>query len=588
MDDQIFDEKTREELPVDFSQSNTARKKFTNPKVIIPVVVVLLLIAGIGWYFLSRPTNNTPTSTNVLLFVKGPSQLTSGNEGEYHIIYRNGENADLVNVSLEILYPSGFTFKSATPAAISSAGQKFNLPLVKPGQDGDVIIRGKLSGSTNEDKQITAKLHYSLSNFNSVFAVEQSIHTTILPPNLTMDISGPINVVNGQDSTFVVNFTNVTTQDFANLGVQLTYPEGFSFTSSNPKTYSGQNYWKIDKLASNSSGSISVVGSFAGDSSQGKLVIAAFGQIINNTFAPQINATATFVIIPSSLSLALSAQPNSYVNLGDTINYKLKYSNQGTIGLSNLVITVNLDSPVLDFSRLSNSNAIVTGHQITWKAATLPGLSGLSPNEKGEINFSVPVKQTLTTNLKSQAIVAQANITANEMPTPTRAADVALKLISKLGLNVSGDYVSGTVPMQVGKSTLFNMNFLLTNLSNDLSDVQVVASLPLPVSAWKNVIVPDSEKTRLTYDPSSGKITWRLDTLPAFTGKFSPALTVSFQLEVTPTESDHGKPINLLSNIQAGGMDTFVNQTIQTEVINSLSTANLDDNVLDTKGTTVQ
>jgi len=590
MDDQIFDDKTRQELPVDLNPLPGGRVSiFKNKKVMIPVGVGLVLLAGIGVYFLiTSKKTSTPTSTNVLLQIKGPDQLTSGNEAEFRIVYRNGENADLVGISLEAFYPTGFTFKSSTPASTTFSGQAYNLPMLKAGGNAEIVIRGKLSGSTGEDKEIKARLHYKLSNFNSEFAVEQSIHTSILPPNMTMDINGPVDVVNGQDTTFVITYTNVSAQDFQNLAIQVSYPVGFSFTSATPTASKNNNYWTIPKLASGSSGNINITGSFTGDSSQDKLVRADLGMLINNNFAPQLVSTATFRIIPSSLSLTMTAKPDKYVKLGDTVNYVLKYSNQGTIGLNNLVIAVTLDGTAIDFNKVSGQSAIVTGHTLTWKAATLPTLSVLLPNESGEISFSVPIKDNLTTNLKNQAITATASISSNEITQPTKAAPLVLALVSSLDLTVDGNFVSGAAPMQVGKSTVFAMTLTLSNSSNDMSNTVVTASLPLPSSAWKQSIVPDSEKDRLTYDPNSGKIFWRIGTLAAFTGKFIPVLQVTFQLEVIPTEADRGKSVNLLSNIQATGTDSFVGQEIQTDNIASVSTSTIDDDVMNTKGTTVQ
>lgn len=589
-DDQILDQQTREEIPVDFNQPRPARPKFyKNKKVIIPSAVAIVLLGGIFWYLMSRgPAPADPTSTNVLLFVKGPSTLTSGNEAEYHIVYRNGENADLVQISMEVFYPTGFKFKSSAPVATSSTGQSFNLPVLKEGADGEIVIRGKLSGSTGEDKEIKARLHYRLSNFNSEFVVEESMHTAILPPNLTMDISGPVDVVNGQDMTFTVSFTNVSSQDFDNLALQLTYPEGFTFTSASPAPAKNNSYWNIPKLVTGSSASINITGSFTGDASIDKLVRADFGQIINNTFAPQISSTATFKIIPASLSLEVSAKPGDYVKLGDTIAYTLKYSNRGTIGLRNLVITVNLDGQALDFTRLTAQNAIITGHTLAWKAATVSALSVLSPNESGEINFSAPLKDSLPTNLKNQSVTAAGSIASDEITQPTRATAVVVKLISGLDLTVDGKYLSGAAPMQVGQPTLFAMTFVLSNLSNDLSEARVTASVPLAPASWKNVVIPDSEKQRLTYDPNSGKVTWNIGTLAAFTGKFIPALQVTFQLEVTPTESDRNRTITLLSDVQATGMDTFVGQQIKTDIVSSVTTSTIDDAMLNAKGTSVQ
>ena len=587
MDDQIFDNQTRNNMPIEYDKPKSKFRIWVTAHLVwIAVAAATLLIAGIFWYFLSGNTASLPQSNNVILLMKGPSQVTSNNEAEYTIVYRNGENATMTAVSLEVLYPAGFTFKSATPAATTVTGGSFNLPPVNAGGDGTVVIRGKLAGSTGEDKEIRSRLHYRLSNFNSEFVVEQSIHTSILPPDLIMDIKGPVDVVNGQDTTFTVTFTNVTTRDFDNLAVQLAYPAGFIFTGSNTVPSKSNNYWLLGKIPASSSISIDISGSFSGDNNEQKLVKAELGQVIGNNFAPQLSASATFKIIPSSLKVTLTSDSVDSVKLGDTINFKLNYANQGNIGLNNLNIVANLTGVALDYTRIQARDAIITGQTITWKAASMPGLNVLSPNEKGEITFSVPVKQQPASNLKNQLITASATISSEEINRPTRAANIELKLISELDLSVTGEYVSGSNPMKAGQSTLFSMTFLLSNLSNDVSGTEVTASLPLPPSAWKNVVLPESEAARLSYDSNSGKIKWQIGNLPAFTGKFSTAARVIFQIEVLPSEADINKPMPLLSEVKATGTDTFVNKLLETQTISQVDTGTIDDDGLD--GGTVQ
>ena len=587
MDDQIFDNQTRNNMPIEYDKPKSKFRIWVTAHLVwIAVAAATLLIAGIFWYFLSGNTASLPQSNNVILLMKGPSQVTSNNEAEYTIVYRNGENATMTAVSLEVLYPAGFTFKSATPAATTVTGGSFNLPPVNAGGDGTVVIRGKLAGSTGEDKEIRSRLHYRLSNFNSEFVVEQSIHSSILPPDLIMDIKGPVDVVNGQDTTFTVTFTNVTTRDFDNLAVQLAYPAGFIFTGSNTVPSKSNNYWLLGKIPASSSISIDISGSFSGDNNEQKLVKAELGQVIGNNFAPQLSASATFKIIPSSLKVTLTSDSVDSVKLGDTINFKLNYANQGNIGLNNLNIVANLTGVALDYTRIQARDAIITGQTITWKAASMPGLNVLSPNEKGEITFSVPVKQQPASNLKNQLITASATISSEEINRPTRAANIELKLISELDLSVTGEYVSGSNPMKAGQSTLFSMTFLLSNLSNDVSGTEVTASLPLPPSAWKNVVLPESEAARLSYDSNSGKIKWQIGNLPAFTGKFSTAARVIFQIEVLPSEADINKPMPLLREVKATGTDTFVNKLLETQTISQVDTGTIDDDGLD--GGTVQ
>ena len=590
MADQIFDEEIKENLsqsPIepDFSWKNFFRRK----SVWISASLGLILIALISWYFFwgtSKP--QVPVSNNVILQIKGPESLSSGNEAEYRVIYRNGENAELVALYLEMLYPENFKYKSATPAPQSTVGNTFSLDMVPQGEDGEVLIRGKLSGSTGEDKPIKARLHYKLSNFNSEFVVEQTFYTVMLPPNLTLDITGPIDVVGGQDSTFTVKYTNVASQEFDNLAISLTYPTGFSFTSATVPPSKPNNYWVLGKVPVAGNGSLEITGSFTGDLKMEKEVRADIGFIINNSFVPQISATAIFKITSAPLSLKLVADKDTFLNLGDTIRYNLKYENTGSIGMSNLVIAVFLDGPAINFENININDGIITGKIITWKSATLSQLGLVSPSEKGEINFNVPIKQSLLTNLKNQAVTASASIYSDQMTKPVRISDQQLKIISKLGLSVSGSYVSGALPMEVGKTTIYSLTFILTNLSNDLSGVELVAAIPLPSSAWNNVVVPDSEKSFLTFDANAGKIYWKAGSLGAFTGKFSPVRKVTFQLVVTPTETDRGKTIKLLSSASAIGTDTFVNQVLKSEQIGELDTSRLDDDLVDVKGATVQ
>jgi len=112
--------------------------------------------------------------------------------------------------------------------------------------------------------------------------------------------------------------------------------------------------------------------------------------------------------------------------------------------------------------------------------------------------------------------------------------------------------------------------------------------LPLPSSAWNNVIIPDAEKNRLSFDPNSGKITWNIGDLAAFTGKFLPALKVTFQLRVTPSEVDRNKVMNLLSNIQATGTDAFTGLTITSQNISSISASDMGDSSFNAKGSSVK
>jgi hypothetical protein len=128
----------------------------------------------------------------------------------------------------------------------------------------------------------------------------------------------------------------------------------------------------------------------------------------------------------------------------------------------------------------------------------------------------------------------------------------------------------------------------LTNGSNDLEDAELIASIPLPDTAWKDVIVPESERANVTFDRNSNKIRWRVGNLPAFTGKFIPARTLTFHLEVIPGLSDQNTSISLIKDVATEGRDAFVDQIIKSVTVNDYRTTDLDDPAIEQHGGTVK
>lgn len=86
-----------------------------------------------------------------------PNDATSGQEIEIVIDYVSTTESLLKNVSLDILYPSGFTFSSASLAP-SKDNNLWYLGDVPSGGDGTIRIRGTIVGNADESKLFTARV----------------------------------------------------------------------------------------------------------------------------------------------------------------------------------------------------------------------------------------------------------------------------------------------------------------------------------------------------------------------------------------------------------------------------------------------
>ncbi len=589
MDDRILDQSVRQDFPEDFNQHKPGIWDWikSHALLISSVAMVLLLVVVATLYFLRNQGDGTVEPPNVLLNIKGPEQIASGNETEFRIVYTNGENSDLTGITLEVFYPSNFKYVSAEPSPSSSNGQRFDLPVLRQGQTGEVVIKAKVSGATGEVKELRSKLSFRMSNFSSDFFTETSFKTALTAPELEMEITGPIDVTNGQNTTFTINYKNVSGKEFDATAVQLAYPEGFMFVSAEPAPSKDNNYWSLGKLGVDTVGKIEVTGNFIGDPGSEQQVSGDLGLVLNSGLAPQIHASARFKLQASSLAIQHSTDKD-VVKLGETMQYRLKYANYGSVSQSNVVITVTIEGPSLDLTKLRSTNGIITGNTITWKSATVSNLSLLSPNQTGDLDFSVGLKPNITTNLKNQTVKTAVSIYSDQVTSPIRGEEKIVKVESELGMTVSGRYVSGALPMKVGESTTFEVTVTLTNLSNDLADGELLASMPLPASAWINVIAPDAEKQHLTFDQNASKIRWRLGNIPAFQGRFSVARSVSFQLQVTPSEANRGQNMTLLRDIQAVATDTFTGKEIKSTQLSTLTVSDLNDSRIDSVGSTIE
>jgi hypothetical protein len=125
-------------------------------------------------------------------------------------------------------------------------------------------------------------------------------------------------------------------------------------------------------------------------------------------------------------------------------------------------------------------------------------------------------------------------------------------------------------------------------MSNDMDDTVLIASMPLPVSAWADVVIPESEKANVTFDRNASKIRWKVGKLDAFVGKFSPARTMSFQLTVTPSDGNRGQNMVLLRDIQATGTDAFTGAEAKSTDLRSFTVQDLSDDQVENAGATVQ
>ena len=502
----------------------------------------------------------------VAVSVSGPNQTASGKMITFEIDYKNNNFTNLNNVTLEITYPEALTpvnnpgFKSDSPTSGS-----FSLGTIAARGAGKAIFNVQTYSPRGALVYLKAQLQYGSSLSSSRYVAQNQLGVTVAQAAIDFEIQAPQTISSGNETDYQITYRNNGSQTQENLKVKMDYPVGFTFSSSTPSANENNNTWYVGELMPGASGKILVNGKLSGNRGETKLAKAYIGTDQGGTLASMSEQDASTQIADSPLFIAQTANnlPSFVADAGEALQFDINFKNTGNIGLGNVIITEKLSSPILDYTtlKLSGGNYDQSQQAITWKASDIPDLANLAPGQGGDIKFSVNVKNVIpvsSVNDQNYVISSLAQIDSPDIPTPLAGNKVIssnqmdIKLNSKLILDTKGYHNepnavianSGPIPPKVGQETTYTLHWRLTNVSNDISNAQVTATLPTGV-AYTGKIYP--EDARLVYNSRTNALVWNIGNVPAGTGILTAPEEVIFQVSITPSPNQVGYQPEILS-----------------------------------------
>ncbi len=150
------------------------------------------------------------TSAPISVEIEAPQNISSGNQINYLITYRNNGSEAFENLKIKIDYPDQFTFSHSNPRSLEG-NNIWYLGNLSPGQSGKIIITGKLEGERNKIK--TARVYIGTTEQDGFMSYsEESIATKIVasPLSITQTVNGVqhLNVNAGEILNFKIMFKN--------------------------------------------------------------------------------------------------------------------------------------------------------------------------------------------------------------------------------------------------------------------------------------------------------------------------------------------------------------------------------------------
>ncbi len=571
----------KDEKWVDPNTVYEKRKKKIKIAAIATVVVLLLIVSFVAFFKIRQASFS---SERVILSAQGLEEVKSGKLIAYEITYKNENRANLQNATLRLSYPENFrpeenpNFKEESP----TTGTYF-LGEIGGEEEKKIIFNAKTYSSSENLAYLKMELSYTPSVLSSIYVSRSQYGIALVTAPISLDILAPQVVANGDLVEYTINYKNLDSVDIEDLQISIDYPSGFSFAVSDPEVSERDNTWYIGRLSVGREGKIRIKGKLEGQNDEIRRAVAYAGIVKNEHFLSYIEKKAETRVVYPDLGIVqiVNGLDNLYINAGDMLNYEIQFGNTSNETLKDLIVTEQIDSPILDYSTLSlgkggyfDANKKI----ITWKGADNGKLAKLAAGERGVIKFSVKVKEIIPTESvldKNFIFSSLARIDSADIDSPIKenkiisGNQINFKLNSKLVLDSRGLYTntailnSGPVPPVVGQETTYTIKWLAMNIFNDVTDAKVTAVLPTNVSLTGKVV---PENSKFTYNERNNTVIWNIGKLNAGAGITSQAEEFTFQIKLTPLPGQVGSDVQLVGPATFTAKDLFTGEDLTTSI----------------------
>lgn len=541
------------------------------------LAALLVFVFSLGAFYLIR--DSFFSNDRVEVFIEGPTTIRSGSLVTYEIKYKNNNRANLENVVLRVSYPA--EFKPDGNAKFKAEGTTsgiFELGAIRGNAEGKVVFNGRIYSAKGAFISLKADLAYKPSTTSGTFTKNGALQVNIESSPMSLEVIAPQNISSQDQVNYLITYKNNGQEVFDNIRIKIDYPERFTFSSADPRPLEGNNIWYIGEVPAGQSGKIVVSGKLEGNQDEVGTVRVLLGANEDGQFVSYNEESAQTKIVTSPFIISQTVNELSSLNVsaGQNLNFEIKYKNQGTLGLRDVIVTEYLDSPVLDYQGLQTEGGYYDARNktITWKASDHKELKNLAPGQEGKIKFSIQVKEVIPVfggNDKNFVISSLVKIDSPDIPTPVHMNKIVagnkmdLKLNSKLFLDIKGYYTdanipnSGPIPPRIGEETTYTIHYFLSNVSNDITGAKVAAVLPTAVSMTGKIF---PENAPLTYNERTNSVIWDVGNVEAGTGVLTAPREVAFQVKIKPYVDQLGERAELLLPVNYSAKDTFTGESL--------------------------
>lgn len=523
---------------------------------------------------------NEISGQNISIEVSAPGSIGAGETIPIDIVVQNQNPVPIRSATLVIEYPSG-TRSAEDPTKVIT-GDRIPVEEVAAGSMIRIPVRAVVFGDTDDEKTISARLEYRVQGTSSTLErTLDPIVFQITSSPLVLQIDTVEKVAAGQEIDIEVTVNSNAPATLSNVLVAAQYPSSFDFTQATPAPAFGENTWRFDEIASNSSTTIRITGVLTGGADEESVMDFSVGvpRTDNQYILESVYATARseFTIEEPFIDIELLAndQAGDSVVLGSASRSEIVMRVTNTLDepVYDMYATAQLSGNALNQDNLRVSNGFYDSNTdlVRFDVTTNDNLEEVGPGDRltlrftnepelvptGELEVAVNVfARRVSEGRAQEQLVGSERLVVQYSSIITGTAEV---------LHEEGSYNNtGPIPPVAGEETTYTIRLTAEAGVNDLTETTVTAALPTYVN-WLDAFEGDGT---MSINPVNKEVTWDIGALTA-----TSEAAVEFQVALTPSRSQIDDVPVLLNTQYLRARDRFTGAIIRED--NQLITTDL-------------
>ncbi|MCL5007005.1 MAG: hypothetical protein M1153_02605 [Patescibacteria group bacterium] len=552
-------------------------------KIFLAVVLIAAAVA-VGAFYIYRGMSLRGID---LSLTNASSTVQLGTPFAVNLSVTNDSKSVINNVRVVLSLPVGLV----VPGNHNQRVIEYDLPQLASGGNYSQSYTLVAVPSFGNTDNLQADVYYSPPSVVASFDKSAGIEINVADPGYSLNLTtATSSVFSSQIFTVAAAYADNGSSTVSDLKLKFDYPTGFTQSSAEPASQSGEPVWDLGVLGSGDSGQVSVTGQVnLPDNSAFPIEASLIGTIDDQDYVLS-SSTLNMTVAKSPLSLSITLNgrdPSQVVYPGETLNYLLTYANNTQVAFSDVTVKAQLAGAMIDWGSLQASPASIANGALVWDSSSLPQLASVGAGASGEVPFSIrvagtyPVQSSGSKNFSIGVRVQASSPTVPYLINAGRTQTMAVaqaKVAGQVAVTseayfrdaASGVANNGPWPPRVGQATQYTIHWSISSYANDLNTVVVQSVLPAGVTFVGTV--ENYASSTVSYDPSTNSVVWQVGNLPANSGIISAAPQVVFQISAAPQGSDAGNYMTIFGETDVSSTDAFtgLNLTASSSPITTL------------------